>query len=411
MRYKQLSLLLLFTILLAPAANARKYYDAVDEYLKGHVRTYVVKKDDGRIYRKYEYNSEGKLIDDSSYGEPTFYTYNNQGYPIISHHSGRGDISLTYDSNHRIIKGFRLFFYNANGNLIREEEIPSKYYDNKIVVTYTINATDEHGNPTDFTTESFNVDKNTGKIISKRKMVYHYTAEYTYWDDPVTKPSSGQSKPQSEKQAGKPKPTTKPAAPQQTRGELSILDFFDYPCGDRQLSWSMTFTEARKALGSSAKKCEEPARYFDNNDSQGKIYLEGKSPIDFGLTDYKAYMLSGNIDYRGRSLNTLKYNRASAQIVFYKNSETYSPGQDMREYSRSHSRLTAPGEAAYDYLIEKIKASGAQIRKWKYDSHERVKSCKAVYKGRVFLLMLNKDYVYGNYYIEISTAAYYTENS
>lgn len=410
MKYKHLSLILLLTILLTPAANARKYYDAVAKHLKGHVRTYVVKGDDGRIKSKYEYSSEGKLIKDPSYDKPTFFTYNSQGYPTISHHTGRSDISFTYDSNHHIIRGGdRLYFYNANGNLIREEDIPSERYHNKAVLTYTINATDSHGNPTDFSVLPVNVDTNTGKTTTRRKIVYHYTAEYTYWDDPVT----NQNKPQSDSQSGKQSPSTKLAsapAPQ-SQSSMSVLDFFDYPFGDRHLSWSMNFTEARKALGSSAKKCEEPARYFDNKDSQGIIYLEGKSPIDFGLTDYKAYMLSGYIDYRGRSLNTLKYNRASAQIVFYKNSETYSPGQNLSEYSRNHSRLTAPGEAAYDYLIEKIKASGAQIRKWKYDSYERVKSCKAVYKGRVFLLMLNKDNVYGNYYIEISTAAYYTENS
>lgn len=399
MKYKHLSLILLLTILLAPAANARKYYDAAAKGLKGHVKA---------VYKNgiliYNFDPSGKQT------KPDVqYIYDTNGYPT---QTKDGSYRYTYrqgrltqvDIKTKYLNYTNKLSYSASGDLIDETLYVTYNGSIETKTAYSNIKSDSHGNPI-----SYDEHRSSPKGFStdyKAKLTYEY-----YDTTPATKPSSGQSKPQSEKQGGKQKPTTKPTAPQQTRGELSTLDFFDYPCGDRQLSWSMTFTEARKALGSSAKKCEEPARYFDNNDSQGKIYLEGKSPIDFGLTDYKAYMLSGNIDYRGRSLNTLKYNRASAQIVFYKNSETYSPGQDMREYSRSHSRLTAPGEAAYDYLIEKIKASGAQIRKWKYDSHERVKSCKAVYKGRVFLLMLNKDNVYGNYYIEISTAAYYTENS
>lgn len=398
MKYKHLSLILLLTILLAPAANARKYYDAVINHYKGHVKAVY---EDGKLISSY--TADGKeVMDNPNYG----YVYDSNGYPIGSND---GSTKYTYQ-NGRLVqqtsKGstnltITKYYYDDSGNVIKYEN----YHDNDVKpfsTTYFYDIeTDSHGNLTKYTRKS--------KYGAFGPKPATYTLRYEYYKDtPATKPAATPAKPKTATPAAKPSTPTPIPQPQSS---MSVLDFFDYPCGDRQLSWSMTFTEARKALGSSAKKCEEPARYFDNNDSQGKIYLEGKSPIDFGLTDYKAYMLSGNIDYRGRSLNTLKYNRASAQIVFYKNSETYSPGQDMREYSRSHSRLTAPGEAAYDYLIEKIKASGAQIRKWKYDSHERVKSCKAVYKGRVFLLMLNKDNVYGNYYIEISTAAYYTENS
>ena len=194
--------------------------------------------------------------------------------------------------------------------------------------------------------------------------------------------------------------------------KIPVMDFFEYPCGDRSLSWNMDFLQAKKAVGPYALKVEPPMRYFSNKDSEAEIYLGGDEPIDFGSNDFNAYLLNGHLIYRGRSIGQLEYTDANVSICFYRPNENYIKGQKLTDYMSEHSRYTEPGEVAYKYLLEKLKQSGAKILKWKFDSKERVKSCKAIYKGRDFLIMLRKNFTgYSPYFIMISTASYYTEKT